>query len=168
MLTLRTEMVRREQDIRATFEQALQSLRREVSNTHHWIVAIVDGARTQIGEEARQAVAPVAAEYGRAVSATSAQLHGAGRTVWMWFIAAGTTLLLAALVGWTVLGYYRRELAQTQDRLARYENAIPVAQAFHASDAIVCGDRICVDVDPNGQRHGDRKRYRQAKPRPQQ
>ncbi|MEA5174738.1 hypothetical protein VB151_14160, partial [Xanthomonas fragariae] len=71
------------------------------------------------------------------------------------------------LVGWAVLGYYRRELAATKDELQRYENAVPVVQAFYASDAIVCADRICVNVDPTGLRQGDERQYRQAKPREQ-
>ncbi|AOL21727.1 hypothetical protein BGK55_15150 [Xanthomonas citri pv. malvacearum] len=85
----------------------------------------------------------------------------------MWFAAAGAILLLVLLVGWTVLGYYRRELAAVKDELGRYENAIPVLQAYYASDAAICGGRVCVNVDPNGQRAGDKRQYRQAKPRSQ-
>lgn len=168
MLTLRTEMVQREQNIRTAFNQELQSLRNEVSLTRREVTAIVGGAKTQIAEEAKQAVAPVAAEYDRAVSATSAQLQGASKTVWMWFAAGGTILLLALLVGWAVLGYYRRELAVVKDELQRYENAVPVVQAFYASDAVICGNRVCANIDPNGQRVGDKRQYRQAKQRPQQ
>ncbi|TDK20364.1 hypothetical protein E2F46_16090 [Luteimonas aestuarii] len=84
----------------------------------------------------------------------------------MWFGAAATTLLLTLLVAWAVLGYYRRELASAQDALQRYEDAIPVVQAFHASDAVICGGRICTNADPAGQQAGDRQQYRQARPRP--
>lgn len=166
LMLLHSEMVQREARMSASFDQQVQSLRQEVSRFRHDIAGIVGGAGTQIAKEARDAVSPVAAEYERAVSATSAQLHGAGRTVWMWFCAAGATLLLALLVGWAVLGYYRRELAGAKEELQRYEDAIPVVQAFHASDAVICGGRICANADPDGQRTGDKRQYRQARPRP--
>jgi len=127
-------------------------------------------AGTRIAKEAKEAVTPVtpvAAEYDRAVSATSAHLREASRTVWLWFGIAGATLLLVLLVGWAVLGYYRRELAAAKDELQRYGNAMPVVRAFYASDAVLCGDRICVNIDPNCQKQGDDRQYRQAKPRPQ-
>lgn len=38
-------------------------------------------------------------------------------------------------------------------------------QAFYASDAVICGKRICTNVDTNAQRVGDNKQYRPAKPR---
>ncbi|MDM7553329.1 hypothetical protein [Xanthomonas fragariae] len=110
-------------------------------------------------------MAPTAAQYDRDVSATSAQLQKANKTVWMWFGAAGAILLLVLLVGWAVLGYYRRELVSTQEELQRYENAVPIVQAFYASDSVVCDGRICSNDDPNGKRVGNKRQYRQAKPR---
>lgn len=166
MLALRTEMGQREQAIRGLFNQELQSLRNTVTESRREVSGIVSGAKDQIAEEAKRAVAPVAAEYGRAVSATSAHLRGASKTVWLWFAAGGGILLLVLLVGWALLGYYRRELTAAKDELRRYENAVPVVRAFVASDAIICGDRICVNIDPKGQKQGDKRQYRQAKPRP--
>lgn len=165
MLALRTEMGQREQAIRGLFNQELQSLQQAVAESRREVAKIVSGAKDQIAQEARQAVAPVAAEYGRAVSATSAHLQGANKTVWMWFAAGAGILLLILLVGWALLGYYRRELSAAKDELRRYENAVPVVRAFYASDAIVCGERICANIEPNAQRHGDKRQYRQAKPR---
>lgn len=75
------------------------------------------------------------------MSATSAQLQKANKTVWIWFGAAGAILLLVLLVGWAVLGYYRRELASTKAELQRYENAVPIGAvapagiAFHRQRA---------------------------------
>lgn len=166
LLTLRTEMGQREQAIRASFNQELQSLRNAVVESRREVGGIVSGAKDQIADEAKRAVAPVAAEYGRAVSATSAHLQAANKTVWLWFAAAAGILSLVLLVGWALLGYYRRELSAAHDELGRYENAIPVVRAFYASDAFVCGERICVNVDPNVQRQGDKRQYRPAKPRP--
>ncbi|WP_243720487.1 hypothetical protein [Luteimonas aestuarii] len=166
ILMLRSEMAQRETRMGAAFDQQVQSLRAEVGQFRHDIRSLVGGASAQIARESRAALTPVAAEYDRAVTATSAQLVGASRTVWMWFGAAATTLLLTLLVAWAVLGYYRRELASAQDALQRYEDAIPVVQAFHASDAVICGGRICTNADPAGQQAGDRQQYRQARPRP--
>lgn len=165
-LMLRSEIAQREARMTASFNQQVQSLREEVSRFRQDITDIVSGASNQIAREARDAMSPVAAEYDRAVSATSAHLQGASKTVWLWVGAAGSIMLLVLLVGWTVLGYYRRELAVIQDELQRFENAVPIVQAFYASDAAICGGRVCVNIDPDGQRIGDKRQYRQARPRP--
>ncbi|PPU93400.1 hypothetical protein XpopCFBP1817_11030 [Xanthomonas populi] len=86
----------------------------------------------------------------------------------MWFAAAAAILFLLLFIGWAVLGYYRRELSIVQAELQRYESAIPVLQAYYPSDAVICGGRGCANVDPNGKRTGDKRQYRQAKPRSQQ
>lgn len=167
ILMLRSEMAQREARMGAAFSQQIQSLQQQVGQFRQEVQGIVSGASAQIATQAKDAVSPVAREYDRAVSATSARLHGVSRTVWMWFGAAGATLLLVLLVGWAVLGYYRRELAAVQEELGRYESAIPVLQAYYASDAVICGGRVCIQVDPDGQRAGDKHQYRQAKPRVQ-
>lgn len=158
----------REARMQASFDQRMQALQGEVTQVHRRVDGIVGGASAQIAKVAKDAMAPVAAQYDRDVSLTSAQLRKANNTVWMWFAAAGAILLLVLLVGWAVLGYYRRELAGLKDELGRYENAIPVLQAYYASDVVICGDRVCVNVDPHGKRSGDKRQYRQARPRPQQ
>jgi len=165
LMTLRAEMVQREARMSATINEHVQSLRQEAGQFRRDLVAIVEGAGTRIAQDAREAVSPVAAEYGHAVSATSAQLRSVGRTVWLWLAAIGTTLLLVLLVAWTVLGYYRRELSATKEELQRYEDAVPVVQAFYASDAVICGGVICTHADPGGMRAGDKGQYRAARPR---
>ncbi|MBD9469793.1 hypothetical protein IB230_12125 [Pseudoxanthomonas sp. PXM01] len=72
---------------------------------------------------------------------------------------------MVLLVGWALLGYYRRELTTTKEELQRYEDAVPVVQAFYASDAVICGGVICINGDPSGARAGDKGQYRAAKPR---
>lgn len=155
----------REARMQAAVDQKLQVLQSEVTQLRQRVSGIVDDAQARITEEAKAAMVPVAAEYDRAVTNTSAQLRGASKTVWTWYGGLATLAVLFFAIGWTVLGYYRRELAQTKDELARYENAVPVMQAFVASDAFVCDGRICVNIDPNGRAQGDKKQYRQAKPR---
>lgn len=165
-LALLSEVSRREARMDASFDEKMQSLKQEVGQFRRDVASIVDGAGARIARDARDAVSPVAVEYGHAVSAASGQLRTVGRTVWMWFGTTGLMLALVLLATWAVLGYYRRELAAAQDELQRYENAIPVLRAFQASDAVVCGGRICSNEDPKGQRVGDKRQYRQAKPRP--
>ncbi|AOD16712.1 hypothetical protein JM951_14225 [Xanthomonas fragariae] len=85
----------------------------------------------------------------------------------MWFGAASSILILVMLIGWRLLGYYGRELSAAKEELQRYEKAVPIVQAFYASDAVICGGRICSNDDPKGEQAGDKRQYRQAKPRPQ-
>ena len=168
LMVLRAEMVQREARMSAAITEQVQSLRQEVGQFRRDVAAVVEGAGTRIAHDAREAVSPVAAEYGRSVSITSAQLRGAGRTVWMWWGAAVAILALVLFVVWIVLGYYRRELASTKEELQRYEDAVPVVQAFYASDAVICGGVICANADPNGPRAGDKGQYRASRPRSRQ
>jgi hypothetical protein len=168
LLMLRAEMVQREARASASMDQQVQSLRAEAARFRLDIAGIVDGASTQVAKQAKDAISPAAAEYHRVVSAASVKLQGMNRAMWIWFGAAGTILLLVLLVAWTLLGYYRRELSSIKDELQRYENAVPVLQAFRDSDAALCGGRICINVDPDADKSGDKRQYRQAKPRQQQ
>lgn len=162
---LMAKFEQREARMQATFDQRMQALQSETEQVHRRVDGIVGAASSQITVEAREAVASVAARYGRDVSATSLQLQKANKTVGMWFAAAAVILLLVLFVAWTVLGYYRRELADVREELQRYEDAVPVVQAFYASDAIVCGGVICTNVDPSGARAGDKGQYRAARKR---
>jgi hypothetical protein len=168
MMLMRAEMAQRETHMSMSFAQQLQQMQQKIDQARQDVSGIVHGASTQIVQEARAAVSPVVAEYERAVSATSARLQGANKTVWLWFGAAGTILLLALLAGWLVVSWYWREANTAREELSRYENAVAVAQAFYASDATVCGNRICVNIDPSAPRLGDQRQYHQARPRPGQ
>ncbi|HEV7269816.1 hypothetical protein [Pseudoxanthomonas sp.] len=164
LMVLRAEMVQREARMSAAINEQVQALRREVGQFRRDVAGIVDSAN--IAHGARGAMSPVAAEYGHAAASAVAHMRRAGRLVWMWLATAGTMLVLAVFVAWTVLGYYRRELASTQEELQRYEDAVPVVQAFYASDAVICGGVICAHADPAGARAGDKGQYRAARPRP--
>jgi len=167
LMVLRAEMAQREARMSAAITEQVQSLRQEVGQFRRDVAAIVEGAGTRIAQDAREAVLSATAEYGHAVSFTAAQLRGTGRVVWMWFAAAGAILLLVLFVAWTVLGYHRRELADIREELQRYEDAVPVVQAFYASDAVICGGVVCTNADPEGARAGDKGQYRAARQRPQ-
>lgn len=165
LMMLRAEMVQRESRMSATIAEQVQSLRQEVGQFRRDVAGLVEGAGTRIAQDAREAVSPVTTEYRHAVSAASAQFRSVGRVVRMWLAAAGASLLLVLFVAWTVLGYYRRELAATKEELKRYEDAVPVVQAFYASDAVICGGVICANADPSGSRAGDKGQYRAARKR---
>lgn len=164
--TLVAKLEQREARMQAAVDRKLQVVQDEVAQLHQRVGAIVDSAQASIAREAGAAIKPLVAEYGVAVGNASARLHRASATVWAWYGGLAGLSLLLAVVGWGVLGYYQRELAATKAELARYENAVPVVRAFHASDAVVCGDRICVNVDASGQRQGGHRQYLPARPRP--
>ncbi|MGY1531270.1 hypothetical protein [Luteimonas sp. A649] len=161
--TLLARIEQRDAVLRTAVDGNLQTLQDAAARLHQQLNAIVSGAQTRITDEARAALLPVAAEYGSVMSSAATQLHSASRTVWTWYAGLVGVGLLLAVVGWGVLGYYQRELTRAKDELVRYENAIPVVRAFHASDAIVCGDRICVNVDTRAGRQGDRQQYVRAR-----
>jgi hypothetical protein len=168
LLTLSSQMERREMRMQASIQQQMQALREELAQMHHRVEQVMSNAGARIAQEAHQAVVPVTTEFDRAVAASSARLQGANKTVWMWFGAAGGTLLLVMLTSWAVLGYCRRELAEVQAEYQRYDNAAKITRAFYASDATLCADRLCVNVDSNARRQGDKRQYRPVRPRPQQ
>lgn len=167
ILIMIATMDQRETRMRETLAAELQSLRHEVTRVREQVATIVRGASSQIADEARLAVSPIAAQYERAVSKTSSQLHSAGNVVWIWFAASFVLLLLAITVGWSVLGYYRHELTTAKAELQNYKDAVPVVQAFYASDATLCNGRLCVNTDSSGPKLGDKRQYHQAKPRQQ-
>lgn len=167
VLLMIATMDQRETRMHDRFDKELLALRNEVAQVRVEVAAIVHRASTQIAEDAKQAISPATASYDRAVSAASAQLNNASKTVWLWFASAGAVVLLSLFVGWLVVGFYRHELADVSEQLQNHKDALPVLQAFYASDAIVCGDRVCVNSDPNGQRFGDKHQYHQARPRSQ-
>lgn len=165
MAALLATFEQREARMHGAMEQRLGALQDVVSRLPQKMDAIAGGASARIAGEAKAAIVPVAAVYERAVADTSRQLRMAGRTVWTWYIGLAALAGLFLASGWGLLGYYGRELAQAKDQLARHENAIQIAQAFHASDAVVCDGRLCVNVDPKARPQGPRRQYRPAKSR---
>jgi HAMP domain-containing protein len=155
----------REANIQSSFDQQMASLHEGVELANKRINEIVNSATARLGEEANNVLRPLTSQYGRDVSTMSTQLRRANRIAWLWACAAGSLSLLLALAGWISLTRYQREIAMARSELDRYDAAIPVLQAYYASDATLCGDRICVHVDPKGLRRGERGEYRQARPR---
>jgi hypothetical protein len=160
---LMAKFEQREASMQCLVNQNMQALQDGVSQVSRQIKTLVDGAAIQIADDARKTLSPIATGFGHDVSA---RLHAMRRTLSFWCVAAGAILLLTLLCGWIVLGHYRRELAVVREELQRHEDAIPVLQAYAASDATLCGGRICVNIDTESRRLGDRRQYRQARPRP--
>ena len=166
ILVLRAEMTQREARVSSALEGHVQALQHEARQFRAGLKGLVEGAGLRISQDAREALVPVAAEYDRTVSATSARLQAVDRTIRLWFGMVAVALCLVAMAAWLVLGHYRRELAAVQAELGRYEHAVPVVQAFYASDAVLCGGRVCVNIDPDGPHAGEGGQYRPARPRP--
>ena len=155
----------RETRMQATFDQCVQSLQADMEALNRKVEAIVGGASARIASDAKDAVAPVTAQYGRDLAAAATVLRRTGATLWMWSIAAGGLLALVLIVGWAVLGYYRGELASSKEALQRYDDALPVLQAYYASDAVICDGRVCINPEAGTPRGGGDKPYRRAKAR---
>jgi hypothetical protein len=168
LAALMAKFEQRESSMQSAFDKRMASLHNDVTELHQRVGYIVRSASEQITEESKTAILPVAAKYDQAVSAASEQLHGVSKIVWTWYGGLAILALLFFVVGWGVLSYFRHELASAKEEYQRYDNAAAIAQAFYASDVVMCGGRICSNEDPNGQRVGDKRQYRQARPRPGQ
>lgn len=155
----------REARMQATFQQCVQSLQAEMDTLNRSVEALVSDATTRIASDAKDAVGPVTTQYVRDLAAASLMLRRNGATLWMWTAAAGGLLTLTMVIGWAVLASYRSELASTKQALQRYDDALPVLQAYYASDASICDGRVCVNPEPATARSGGGKSYRRAKSR---
>lgn len=167
LLTLRAEVDQRDRLMRSNFDQKMAAVQNQLTQTERKLEAIADGAGAKIERHAREAVMPVAAEYGRSIESFSGKLRRIEKTVWVWGGAAATVLVLAIAGLWWTLTGYKRDLDEAKEQYTRFEQANAVLRAYTASDAIVCGDLLCVNTNPNGQRQGDKRQYRQALPRSQ-
>lgn len=103
VLLLRSEMTDRENRMHKAIQQEMGTLRYKVSQVKREVSTLVSGAGARIVEQARDAVAPTAAQYDRAVQAASSRLQGTGRLVWLWFGTAIGAVLLVLIAGWAVL-----------------------------------------------------------------
>ncbi len=167
LLTLRAEVDQRDRGMRSNFDKKMAAVQNQLTQTERKLEAIADGAGTKIERHAREAVLPVAAEYGRSIESFSGKLGRIEKTVWIWGGAAAAILALTLAGLWWTLTGYKRDLDAAKEQYTRFEHANAILQAYTASDAIICGDLICVNTDPNGKRQGDKRQYRQALPREQ-
>jgi hypothetical protein len=160
---LLAKLEQHEASIQSVVNQNMQVLLERVGYLGDRVKSIADGAATKIVDDAKKTLSPIATDFGRDVSA---RLHAVRRTFSILCTAAGASVMLTLLCGWLVLGYYRQELATVREDLRRHNDAIPVLEAYAASDATLCGGRICVNIDTESLRLGDGRQYRRARPRP--
>lgn len=72
-------------------------------------------------------------------------------------LAAGALLALGGASAW----------AWTKKKEAgRYSVNADFGRAISQADVILCGERLCANIEAKGQRYGDEKQYRQIKARP--
>ncbi|USI99533.1 relaxation protein [Xanthomonas prunicola] len=83
-----------------------------------------------------------------------------GQRLLLWKGAAvvlGGLLLLFGGGGW-LLTQYRQEIRDNQLRAE-------LLRAYNGADVMLCGERLCANVDTKGAAYGDRRQYRPVKPR---
>src|SRR5690606_18144950 len=101
------------------------------------VLRITGQAAERIASEASGALKPRLEEHSHALAVLRVQVERMGRTARAWTLASLATLGLTLVASLLVLGYVRRELATARAQVQRYDDAIPVLRAFHASDAVV-------------------------------
>ena len=158
-------MEQREAQLHASLDNKVQSAHGELQQLQHRLAAIAGSAQATISQQATASLAPVSAQCSRAVTEMAGRLHHASRIVWGWYIGLLGLGLLLGVLAWGVLGYYQRELDAARQALARHDNALPVLQAFQASDARLCDGHLCIHADATAPRYGDNKQYVRAKAR---
>lgn len=159
LLALRTEISGHAEKIRGALQQEAEAMGESGRRFREDIAGITGQAAGRIAQEAEDALKPQLREHAQALTSLRAQIERMGRTARAWTFASLATLGLTVVVALLLLGHVRRELATAKAEVQRYDDAIPVLRAFYASDALICGDRMCVNVDTSGPRSGDRKQY---------
>lgn len=158
-------MEQRESQLHAALQNKAQAAHNELQQLQHRLANSVGNTQSAISQQAAAVMAPVGIECKQAVADVTTQLRRASRIVWGWYIGLLGLGLLLGLLAWGVLGYYQRELDTARQALARHDNALPVLQAFQASDASLCDGHLCIHADATAPRYGENKQYVRAKAR---
>ena len=159
LLALRTEISDHAEKVRGALRQDVEAMKESAHRLGEDVAHITGQAAERIARDAEDVLRPQLREHAQALASLRAQVEAMGKTARTWTFASMATLGLTVMVALLVLGHARRELAAARAEVQRYDDAIPVLRAFYASDALICGDRMCVNVDTRGPRSGDRKQY---------
>lgn len=130
--------------------------------------AVAAGTRNEL-QEVRSAVSRVVDQAQQACSAIEQQRGAldAVRRQLLWRLAlplaAGALLCLAGGGLWLWLAIDAADRAQTDAAQARME--AEMVGAFNAADVQLCGERLCVNIEPGSTRHLAGKTYHLAAPR---
>jgi hypothetical protein len=158
-------MEQREAQLHASLDNKAQSAHSQLQQLQHRLAAIAGSTQATISQQTAAAIAPVSVQCSRAVTELAGQLRQASRIVWGWYIGLLGLGLLLGLLAWGVLGYYQRELIAARQELARHDNALPVLQAFQASDASLCDGHLCIRSDGTARQYGQDRQYIRARAR---
>lgn len=166
LAALMARFEQRETRMREVADRTAADLRGELGQLRLQVERLVDDAAERIANDAGLALAAVATRHDRDAAMVSARLAAAARAARAACIALAGLLALCLLLGWTGLSHYRGELARVRGDIQHYERAESVLRAYAASDAMVCGERLCANIDPGAERHGDTGQYRPLRQRP--
>ncbi|XUP35755.1 relaxation protein (plasmid) [Xanthomonas axonopodis pv. vasculorum] len=72
-------------------------------------------------------------------------------------VVVGSLLVLLGGGGW-LLAHYRQQIEDNQLRAE-------LLRAYNAADVTLCNGQLCANVETKGRTYGDRRQYRQVKPR---
>ncbi|WP_057665508.1 hypothetical protein [Stenotrophomonas koreensis] len=156
------KLEQRETQLHTSLEHKAQSAHRELQQLQLRLAGMVGNAQAAIAEQASVAMIPIARECVRRTTEVTTQLRRTSSIIWGWYIGLVGLGLLLGLLLWAVLGYYQRELEAARQELARHDNALPVLQAFQASDASVCDGHLCIRADGTAPRYGQERQYIRA------
>ncbi|WP_407460738.1 hypothetical protein ABFU26_01035 [Xanthomonas campestris pv. raphani] len=172
--TLAATIEARDQRQHAALERDMAALRALAARNGDDINRLVGGAVPQLQQAWQQALdsslAPAARRLDAVISRSGTALqavetaHEALRRRWLtraWITCAG--LIVATVLACASSVYL---LTEARRDLTRYRLDAKVLQAVANSDVVICGDRLCANVDARGPRSGERSQYRVVKPRP--
>lgn len=136
------------QALQAIGEQAHQAI---AHNADHAITAF-EGRLQHAADNANRTADALANQHARLAKSQKS------------LVAASVTALLVGsllAVGGTWLW-----VKHSRDQVARQQVEARLLSAINASDIVLCADgRLCVNIDDQGKRQGDRRQYQPVKPR---
>lgn len=164
LATLIARFEQREERMRASTDQIEVRLRDGLQQAHRRIEELVALAGERIGRDAEHVLAAVVARHATGLADPIQVLRGTARVARTACVALAAILGITALLGWGALSHYRGEIEGLRGDLQRHQQAEAILRAYAASDIRLCGQALCVNVDPVDAR-GD-GRYRVVRTRP--
>lgn len=100
-----------------------------------------------------------AARAGETLRASSAAL-GRQRHWWAW--SAPLALVVGSVLAVGAAGY---AVVSSREQVARHRIEAALLRAYNRADVTLCGERLCANVEPGGERYGAQRQYRPVRPR---
>ncbi|MCL1560539.1 hypothetical protein [Xanthomonas nasturtii] len=172
--TLAATIEARDQRQHAALEREMAALRALFARNGDEIDRLVGGAVPQLQQAWQRALdsglAPASRRLDAVISRSGTALqavetaHEAPRRRWLtraWLTCAG--LIVATVLACASSVYL---LTEARQDLTRYRLDAKVLHAVANSDVVLCGDRLCANIDLRGARSVERNQYRTVRPRP--